>query len=77
MHAIQLSTWCSLQGVAVHKGKIYYSDPDYERIYEVDENGENENVLRSNLQGVSVIKTYSERHSSGKFKLNLGNIQFV
>ena len=42
----------------------------------MDENGENENVLRSNLQGVSVIKTYSERHSSGKIKLNLDTMQF-
>ena len=48
---------------------IYYSDPDYERIYEVDENGQNQKVLRSNLQGVSVIKAYSERHTSGQLRL--------
>ena len=57
---------CAFQGVAVHDGKILYSDPDYERIYQVDENGQNEKILRSNLLGVSVVKAYSERHTSGE-----------
>ncbi len=56
------------QGVAVHRGMIYYSDPDYERVYSVDEKGGNQQTLRSNLRGVGALKAYTERHTTGEFQ---------
>ncbi len=46
-------------------GKLYYSDPDYERIYEVDTTGENPKVLRNNVRGAGPLKSYYDRHTSG------------
>ncbi len=54
------------KGLALHDGKLYYADKDYDAVVNVDLTTGASNFTKNNLNSVSQLKAYTDRHNEGK-----------